>query len=141
MTTGNRDAAHERAMRAAAEPATVTEPGPRTRTTAWADWPEAQSSFTSRSGRPTPKWRGVSILPLREKAEQINDIHRGIRALQRAAHDATAALHQEVEGLLGIRVILGAQDCPESPTGTCIYLADDEDRDQCIFCTEPHERK
>lgn len=141
MATRNRDAAHERAMREAAEPATVTEPGPRMRTTDWADWPDTRSSFTSSSGRPTPKWRGVSILPLREKAEEINDIHRGIRALQRAAHDAKTALHQEVEGLLGIRVILGTQDCPESPTSACIYLAADEDCDQCIFCAELHERK
>lgn len=105
------------------------------------NWPDSQGSFTSPSGRPTPKWRGVSILPLREKADELADIARGVRALQRAARDTEEALHREVEGLLGIQVTLGAQDCPESPTRTCIYLAADKDRDQCIFCAEPHERK
>ncbi len=39
------------------------------------------------------------------------------------------------------RVQFGWQSCEASPTGGCIYAADDYSTDYCLICGDPSERK
>lgn len=109
--------------------------------TSWVDWPADKDSRTSATGRPSPKWRGTSILAIRERQNEANEARIGMQALRRAERAAQDALHAEVQSLLGIKVWLGNWSCQQSPTLQCIYLASDSEGQECIFCEEPAERR
>lgn len=106
----------------------------------WVDWPEGRDSYVSETGKPTSKWRGRSILQIRQRQEEVQQAQMGMMALRRAATAANDAVLAEVQGLLGVKVWLGHHPCPSSPALQCVFLASDEDGDVCLFCEEPNER-
>lgn len=108
----------------------------------WKEWPDGKPSYTSPTGRPTPKWRGNSLTDIRHIQDRIADAHRGLRVLNELIHDQNKALVSEIETLLGIEdIALGHHECSESPTKLCIYHPSDIDLDACMFCEDPHDRQ
>lgn len=108
--------------------------------TSWADWPEDTDPHVTATGRPTPKWRGTSILDIRTRQNEAHEARMGIQALRRAEKAAQDALHAEVQSILGIKIWLANWPCQPSPALQCIYLASDDEGVECIFCGEPVER-
>lgn len=65
-------------------------------------------------------------------------LDREIRVLKERAEEAGQKYFGWEQKLtMGI----GMWVCKNSPNGLCWYAADDPDRDDCIICHEPEERK
>ena len=108
------------------------------------------SNWVTPNGNPTVKWNGTSILKLRESLSTIREIAYARTVVTSALNAQIAAAEEiakcEVGRLLDVPsqdISLGTHwECPESPTLHCIYnTREDPDRDQCLICGEPAERK
>lgn len=99
------------------------------------------------------KWQGKSTYQLRTKMEEQSSIAKALRVVQQQMQAASQRLEGEIQAeLVRLLALPGVTDpeyvvrawsldCPNSPTGLCIYYTkDDPDRDECLFCAEPLDR-
>lgn len=97
------------------------------------------------------KWNGQSTYRLDNALREAAEASRALAIVQqslRATVDAAKLeAARQVVALLGVNVPpgylhLGGRECPESPTGHCIYdRVEDPLRDDCLICHYPAERK
>lgn len=79
------------------------------------------------------------LMRLRKEREALE---RRVRNLAAQERERSRKLATEATGVDEDNIVLGDWDCPDSPTGYCIYDSDNDPvMDECLFCGGPDERK
>lgn len=102
----------------------------------WQEWDEESSSWTTKSGRPSTRWRGRSVGRITENKQSISAAHAGIRALKKAISEWESENARIAADMLGNpdRAEYSLRPCPESPHGRCIYIGYAYEENVCEFC-------
>lgn len=110
----------------------------------WSSWHPEKPSYTSPTGLPTPKWRGISLTHIHTGYAAVDTARQKVLALEwavtaarREQEAAEEALRIEVSALMRQPVLLGRSACAESPTKLHLYSEDDPSLWDCLICGEP----